>query len=202
MSLLAPAARAQAPAQKAAAGKDQYAVFETSRGKIGVELLPAEAPKTVQNFVELATARKPFKDPLSGESRKAAYFDGTLFHRVIPGFMIEGGYLATRGAALGANPRRISPLASLAPATTSRTSSRCRDQAFREALRAGHGEPRDGYERLAVLHHRGERTSRSSSPGPAARGRACAGTRGSASGCAAASGSARLPGPETPRRAS
>ena len=109
VSLLAPAASAQAPAQKAAAGKDQYAVFETSRGKIGVKLLPAEAPKTVQNFVELATARKPFKDPLSGESRKAAYFDGTLFHRVIPGFMIQGGDPATRGAALGATSQKDLP---------------------------------------------------------------------------------------------
>ncbi len=108
VSVVAPAARAQAPAQKGA-GKDQYAVFETSRGKIGVKLLPAEAPKTVQNFVELATARKPFKDPLSGDSRKAAFFDGTLFHRVIPGFMIQGGDPATRGAALGAVSQKDLP---------------------------------------------------------------------------------------------
>jgi peptidyl-prolyl cis-trans isomerase A (cyclophilin A) len=109
VSVVAPAARAQAPAPKGAAGKDQYAVFETSRGKIGVKLLPAEAPKTVHNFVELATAKKPFKDPLSGESRKAAYFDGTLFHRVIPGFMIQGGDPATRGAAFGAASQKDIP---------------------------------------------------------------------------------------------
>lgn len=109
VSVAAPAARAQAPAQKGAAGKDQYAVFETSRGKIGVKLLPGEAPKTVKNFVELATAAKPFKDPLSGETRKAAYFDGTLFHRVIPGFMIQGGDPATRGATLGAGAQKEIP---------------------------------------------------------------------------------------------
>ena len=109
VSVVAPAARAQAPAPKDGAGKDQYAVFETSRGKIGVKLLPAEAPKTVQNFVELATARKPFKDPLTGESRKAAFFDGTLFHRVIPGFMIQGGDPATRGASLGAKSQKDLP---------------------------------------------------------------------------------------------
>jgi peptidyl-prolyl cis-trans isomerase A (cyclophilin A) len=110
VSLAAPAAHAQAPAHKAAAaGKDQYAVFETSRGKIGVKLLPGEAPKTVQNFVELASGKKSFKDPLTGESRKAAYFDGTLFHRVIPGFMIQGGDPATRGAALGAESQKDIP---------------------------------------------------------------------------------------------
>lgn len=85
------------------AGKDLYAVFETSRGKIGVKLLPAEAPKTVANFVELATGKKEFKDPLTGETRKGSYFDGTLFHRVIPGFMIQGGDPATRSAPLGAS---------------------------------------------------------------------------------------------------
>jgi len=82
-------------------GKDLYAVFETSRGKIGVKLLPAEAPRTVENFVGLATGTKDFKDPLSGESKKGRYYDGTLFHRVIPGFMIQGGDPATRDAPLG-----------------------------------------------------------------------------------------------------
>jgi peptidyl-prolyl cis-trans isomerase A (cyclophilin A) len=89
------------PAAKAAAN-DLYAVFETSRGKIGVKLLPGEAPKTVANFVELSTGKREYKDPLSGETKKGSYFDGTLFHRVIPGFMIQGGDPATRGATLGA----------------------------------------------------------------------------------------------------
>ncbi|HVO20994.1 MAG TPA: peptidylprolyl isomerase [Anaeromyxobacter sp.] len=92
----------QAAAPKGA-GKDLYAVFETSRGKIGVRLLPGEAPKTVANFVDLATGKKEFRDPLTGANRKAAYFDGTLFHRVISGFMIQGGDPATRDAPLGAS---------------------------------------------------------------------------------------------------
>jgi peptidylprolyl isomerase/peptidyl-prolyl cis-trans isomerase A (cyclophilin A) len=104
----APAALAEGtPDAKAKAAKADpkalYAVFETSRGKIGVQLLPGEAPKTVANFVELATAKKEFKDPITGQQRKAAYYDGTLFHRVIPGFMIQGGDPTTRGAALGAD---------------------------------------------------------------------------------------------------
>jgi peptidyl-prolyl cis-trans isomerase A (cyclophilin A) len=106
----APAAAADAPkpaakpAAKADKGtsKELYAVFETSRGKIGVKLLPGEAPRTVANFVELATGKREYRDPLSGATQKGSYFDGTLFHRVIPGFMIQGGDPATRGAALGA----------------------------------------------------------------------------------------------------
>jgi peptidyl-prolyl cis-trans isomerase A (cyclophilin A) len=86
---------AQAPS------KDQYAVFETSKGKIGVKLLPNEAPNTVTNFVELATGKKAFKDPFTNEQKKAPYYDGTLFHRVIPGFMIQGGDPATKNAAFG-----------------------------------------------------------------------------------------------------
>jgi peptidylprolyl isomerase/peptidyl-prolyl cis-trans isomerase A (cyclophilin A) len=98
----APAALAQgAPAKPAA--KPVYAVFETSRGKIGIQLLPSEAPKTVANFVDLATGKKPFKDPVTGQSRTAPYFNGTLFHRVIPGFMIQGGDPATRDAGFGAS---------------------------------------------------------------------------------------------------
>ncbi len=112
--LAAPLARA-ADAPKAGssaekgAGKPLYAVFETSLGKIGVKLLPAEAPKTVANFVELATGKKDFKDPLTGQTRKADYYDGTLFHRVIPGFMVQGGDPATRDAPLGASTAKNLP---------------------------------------------------------------------------------------------
>ncbi len=88
------------PAAQATASKDLYAVFQTSRGKIGVKLLPREAPNTVANFVELATGTKSFKDPFTSEQKKGPYFDGTLFHRVIPGFMIQGGDPATKDAAL------------------------------------------------------------------------------------------------------
>jgi peptidylprolyl isomerase/peptidyl-prolyl cis-trans isomerase A (cyclophilin A) len=110
--LCAQAAQAQAPAKpapKPAAARDIYAVFETSRGKIGVKLLPAESPKTVDNFVGLATGKKDHRDPFTGKASRGAYFDGTLFHRVIPGFMIQGGDPATRGASFGATQNRGMP---------------------------------------------------------------------------------------------
>ena len=98
--LAAPAARAQA--SKAAAG-DQYAVFVTSRGKIGVKLLPGEAPNAVKNFVELAKGTKAWEDPKTRQQVKAPLYEGTLFHRVIPGFMIQGGDPLTKGEPIGKN---------------------------------------------------------------------------------------------------
>jgi peptidyl-prolyl cis-trans isomerase A (cyclophilin A) len=79
-----------------------YATFQTSAGKIGVRLLPKEAPKTVKNFVELAEGKKDWTDPKTGKLLKKPLFDGTLFHRVIPGFMIQGGDPLTQNAAMGA----------------------------------------------------------------------------------------------------
>ncbi len=80
-----------------------YATLETSAGKIGIRLLPEKAPQTVNNFVNLAEGRKEFTDPVSRKKVKGTrYYDGTLFHRVIPGFMIQGGDPLTRGASLGA----------------------------------------------------------------------------------------------------
>jgi peptidylprolyl isomerase/peptidyl-prolyl cis-trans isomerase A (cyclophilin A) len=81
---------------------DSYAVFQTSRGQIGVKLLPAKAPNAVKNFVELAQGKKSWTDPASGQKQnKKPMYDGTLFHRVIPGFMIQGGDPLSRGAELG-----------------------------------------------------------------------------------------------------
>ncbi len=68
-----------------------FARFETSEGTIVCELFAKEAPVTVKNFVELAEGTKEWKDPRTGETKKARYFDGTIFHRVIPDFMIQGG---------------------------------------------------------------------------------------------------------------
>jgi peptidyl-prolyl cis-trans isomerase A (cyclophilin A) len=79
---------AQAPASPASA--PQYATFETSAGKIGVKLLTARAPKTVANFVGLASGTKEWTDP-RGQKTKVPLYDGTIFHRVIPNFMIQGG---------------------------------------------------------------------------------------------------------------
>jgi peptidyl-prolyl cis-trans isomerase A (cyclophilin A) len=69
-----------------------YARFVTSLGNIVIRLEEQRAPKTVKNFVGLATGTQEWVDPQSGQSRKGvAYYDGTIFHRVIPDFMIQGG---------------------------------------------------------------------------------------------------------------
>src|SRR3989475_7595295 len=70
---------------------DLYAVFKTSRGNIVIKLFEKDAPKTIENFVGLATGKKDWIDPRTGQKSKARLYDGTLFHRVIPQFMIQGG---------------------------------------------------------------------------------------------------------------
>jgi peptidyl-prolyl cis-trans isomerase A (cyclophilin A) len=67
------------------------ATFQTSLGEIVVKLLPEKAPKTVANFVGLAEGTREWKDPSSGQTVKRPLYDGTMFHRVIPDFMIQGG---------------------------------------------------------------------------------------------------------------
>ncbi len=73
------------------AGKDLWATFHTSMGDIVVKLFTTEAPKTVENFVGLATGEKAWTDPRTQESKSTPLYDGTNFHRVIPEFMIQGG---------------------------------------------------------------------------------------------------------------
>jgi peptidyl-prolyl cis-trans isomerase A (cyclophilin A) len=68
-----------------------HATFKTSMGEIVVKLLPEKAPKTVANFLELAEGTKEWTDPRSGQKVKKPLYDGTIFHRVIPDFMIQGG---------------------------------------------------------------------------------------------------------------
>src|SRR4051812_40504657 len=70
---------------------DLYAVFQTSRGNIVVKLFEKDAPKTIANFVGLATGKQEWIDPRTGQKSKAKLYDGTAFHRVIPQFMIQGG---------------------------------------------------------------------------------------------------------------
>ena len=67
------------------------ATLHTTMGDIVVELFPDHAPKTVANFVELATGAREWVDPRTGEKSTANLYDGTVFHRVIDGFMIQGG---------------------------------------------------------------------------------------------------------------
>jgi peptidyl-prolyl cis-trans isomerase A (cyclophilin A) len=64
-----------------------YAIFETSQGDIVIRLLEKEAPKTVANFVGLAEGTKEF----GSKKEKRPFYDGLMFHRVIPDFMIQGG---------------------------------------------------------------------------------------------------------------
>ena len=68
-----------------------YAIFETTQGDIVVRLLEKEAPKTVENFVGLAEGTKEFINERTGKKEKRPFYDGLIFHRVIPQFMIQGG---------------------------------------------------------------------------------------------------------------
>ena len=65
--------------------------FTTSEGKFTVRLFDQEAPKTAANFTGLAEGTKEWTDPRSGRRAKTPYYNGTIFHRVISGFMIQGG---------------------------------------------------------------------------------------------------------------
>ncbi len=65
------------------------AVIHTSHGDIRVELFPGQAPHTVKNFTGLATGEREWND--NGQRTSRPLYDGTIFHRVIPGFMIQGG---------------------------------------------------------------------------------------------------------------
>lgn len=68
-----------------------YATLHTNFGPIRLELFPNHAPKTVANFVGLAEGARPYTDPRTGQPGSGPYYDGTIFHRVIPHFMIQGG---------------------------------------------------------------------------------------------------------------
>ena len=68
-----------------------YATLKTSMGDVVIQLFEDKAPKTVANFVGLASGTKEWSDPKTGEKVKKPLYNGTIFHRVIPGFMIQGG---------------------------------------------------------------------------------------------------------------
>jgi len=67
------------------------AVLHTNAGPIRVELFDNHAPKTVRNFVGLAEGTQEYTDPRTGQPGRGPYYDGTIFHRVISGFMVQGG---------------------------------------------------------------------------------------------------------------
>lgn len=68
-----------------------WATIETTAGTLECELYDDLVPITVANFVGLGTGKKAYKDPKSGEARKDNFYDDVVFHRVIKGFMIQGG---------------------------------------------------------------------------------------------------------------
>lgn len=72
-------------------GPHLLAVFQTDKGDITCRLHPDAAPTTVANFSGLASGNKPFVDPKTKRRRKGRFYDGLTFHRVIPGFLIQGG---------------------------------------------------------------------------------------------------------------
>ena len=75
-----------------------YAVFDTSEGRIVCRLFEKEAPKTVSNFIDLAEGKREWTHPVSRRKSNDRLYDGTIFHRVIPNFMIQGGDPAGNGS--------------------------------------------------------------------------------------------------------
>jgi peptidyl-prolyl cis-trans isomerase A (cyclophilin A) len=74
-----------------------YATFDTSEGTIVCRLFEKEAPKTVKNFVDLAEGNREWTHPVSRKKSKNRLYDNTIFHRVIPDFMIQAGDPAGTG---------------------------------------------------------------------------------------------------------
>ena len=68
-----------------------YATLRTNKGDIRIQLFPDHAPKTVRNFVGLADGSQEWSDPRTGSTKNEPLYPGTVFHRVISGFMIQGG---------------------------------------------------------------------------------------------------------------
>ncbi len=101
----APAAKSGAPAKPsgaakpAAAATKPTAIINTTAGKLTCTLFPDKAPIGVENFIGLASGTKDWKNPVSGATKHGVpLYDGTIFHRVIPDFMIQGGDPAGNGS--------------------------------------------------------------------------------------------------------
>ncbi|NOK35122.1 peptidylprolyl isomerase [Corallococcus exercitus] len=92
VSLQTDAASATGFQKKALEGQDLWATMETNQGTIVLKLFSKDAPKTVANFVGLASGEQPWINPRTGERVEGKpLYDGVIFHRVIPDFMIQGG---------------------------------------------------------------------------------------------------------------
>jgi peptidyl-prolyl cis-trans isomerase A (cyclophilin A) len=88
VAAVAPPALAK-PAPKLSPGL--YATMDTTAGRIVIRLYEKEAPKTVANFAGLASGTKAWTDPKTGKEVKRPFYNGLVFHRVVKGFMIQGG---------------------------------------------------------------------------------------------------------------
>src|SRR5436305_15228804 len=97
----APAAPKPAAPTTPAREPGTYATFNTSMGPIVCILYEKESPITVKNFVALARGGKPWTDPKTGLKVTRPLYSGTIFHRVIPGFMIQGGDPMANGTGYG-----------------------------------------------------------------------------------------------------
>ena len=100
---------------------ETYATLETTKGPIRVRLFPDAAPKTVENFVGLATGGKSWRNPTSGAQEQRPLYEGTVFHRVIPNFMIQGG--DPQGTGMGGPDRKSTRLNSSHESTSRMPSS-------------------------------------------------------------------------------
>ena len=74
-----------------------YAIFNTTEGQVVARLFESDAPKTVKNFIDLAEGKRDWVHPSGGKKSGEKLYDGTVFHRVIPDFMIQGGDPAGNG---------------------------------------------------------------------------------------------------------
>jgi peptidyl-prolyl cis-trans isomerase A (cyclophilin A) len=88
----------QAPAAKPTAASKPTAIIDTTAGKMTCTLFPDKAPIGVANFIGLATGTKDWRSPVGTTKHGAPLYDGTVFHRVIPEFMIQGGDPAGTGS--------------------------------------------------------------------------------------------------------
>ena len=86
---------------------DTYATMHTSLGDIRLILFKDQAPKTVRNFLELAEGNKEWTDPRTKSKTTAKLYDGTIFHRVIAGFAVQGGGYTT---GLVKKPGQLAPI--------------------------------------------------------------------------------------------
>ncbi len=91
--------------EKLGFGPGLYAIFDTTHGEIVARLEEEKTPETVKNFVGLATGEKEYVDPKTGKNSTAPFYDGTIFHRIIKNFMIQGGDRLGQGT--GQNPTSL-----------------------------------------------------------------------------------------------